>query len=96
MVKDLQLPNTKVGEDDEDLWADLGTDPFTLAEVDEMTKLDLRPYDSIVERPTLQLKRLSISKLEIVQTGEIGDWSEGVPPIGLYPIDPGPGYSLVD
>src|SRR5271170_6352805 len=87
MVKDLRSPNTKVGEDDKALWKRLDTSPFTLAEVENKTKFDLKPYKGITERPTLQLKHLSISKLEIVQTGEKGNWSEGVPPVGLYPID---------
>ena len=87
MVKDLRSPNTKVGEDDKALWKRLDTSPFTLAEVENKTNFDLKPYKGITERPTLQLKHLSISKLEIVQTGEKGNWSEGVPPVGLYPID---------
>lgn len=87
MVKDLRSPNTKVGEDDKALWESLETDPFTLAEGENVTKFNLKPYNGIKESPTLRLKHLSVSKLEIVQTGEKGDWSEGVPPVGLYPID---------
>lgn len=87
MVKDLRSPNTKVSEDDKALWESLETDPFTLAEGVNMTKFSLKPYNGIKKRPTLRLKHLSVSQLEIVQTGEKGDWSEDVPPVGLYPID---------
>lgn len=87
MVKGLRSPNPKIDKYDEALFKSIETDSFTLAEVEKKTHLDLKPYDGITERPTLQLKRLSNSKLRIVQTGEKGDWSEGVPPVGLYPID---------
>jgi hypothetical protein len=87
MVKDLKFRNSKVGEDDKDLWDRLGESPFTLAEIEDEGERDLTPYNGISERPTPRLKSLSVSKLEIVQTGEKGDWSEGVFPVGLYPID---------
>jgi hypothetical protein len=87
MAKHLRPPNTEVGEDDKALWESLETDPFTLAQVENMTHVHLMPYNGILERPTLRLKRLSVSKLEIVQTGEKGDWSADVPPVGLYPTN---------
>jgi len=94
MVKDLRSPNTKVSEDDKALWESLETDPFTLAEVKNKINFNPKPLNGINERPMLRLKQLSVSKLEIVQTGEKGDWSEGVPPVGLYPRRPRPGGRL--
>lgn len=87
MVKDLRSVNKNIGEDDKTLWEYLEINPFTLAEVENKADLDLISCGGIIERPALELKCLSVSKLEIVQTAERGDWSEGVPPVGLYPID---------
>ncbi len=85
MIRHLNLRNSKAGQEDEALWDRLqeGT-PFTLAEMEIMDHQDLKPCQRITERPTLRLKHLSVSELEIVQTGEKGDWSDGVLPVGLY------------
>jgi hypothetical protein len=86
MVSDHELLNTKDCEGNELASLNSGPDSFTLEEITNMDHRDFQPYDDRTEKRTLALIRLAMSKVEIVQTGVKGDWSDGDPPIGLYPI----------
>lgn len=63
----------------------LDTDPFTLAQI-PLDHRALTPYDGLTEKPSIRFRRLSVSALEIAQTGMRRDWSESIPPVGLYPF----------
>lgn len=90
LVRDHELWNTEAGDGNEPislLTPDL--DWSTLLEVTNMDHRDLRPYNGIyvAEKPAvIKLRVLSTSKLEIVRTGVKEEWSDGHPPIGLYPF----------
>lgn len=87
MVKNLRSANANIREDDAILWENLETDPFTFARVkNNLNLLKQLPVKGnlISERPLLELEKLSVSKVEVVQTAEKGDWCEGHPPVGLY------------
>jgi hypothetical protein len=72
------------GYDPKRLTPDL--DLWTLQEVTNMDHRDLKPYNGITEKPDVKLTVLSTSNLEIVETGNKGDWPDGDPPIGLFPL----------
>lgn len=78
--------NLEAGEDEESLRFSLDTAPFTLAKLQNINHLDLVPYSGLSEKPSIQLERLSVSELEIVRTGDRGDWvDDDIPPVGIFP-----------
>lgn len=60
---------------------------FTVAKVESKDQEFLEDSLAPRSRNEIKLTLMSVLKPDIVLTGTKGDWSEGVPPVGLYPLD---------
>lgn len=96
MIQDSKYWKSVAGEDEKspiELSPGSESDRFTFAELrSKQTKTKLkhgtiRYYEDIKfsESSAIELRVLSKSDLEIVQTGVKEEWTKEVPPLGLYP-----------
>ena len=88
MVADHKLLNTMVSEGREPVGS---TTELGLGSLEKIMNMDMDMLrwpsnESRLSMKTLELTRFATSKVEIVQTGVIEEWSHNVVPIGLYPI----------
>jgi len=86
LVRDCELWNTEDDEGYEPIRLTPNLQWWTLAKVMNIDHRGLGPYDGTTENQVVSLEALSLSKLEIVQSGVKGEWIKGVPPVGLHPL----------
>jgi hypothetical protein len=88
MVTDGEYTETGDGCSDEPTDSAWQGDFGALGEITNMSVNQFQPNDFNHERG-LELKELTKSRVEIVQTGIKEDWSDENQPVGLYPIKQG-------
>ena len=99
MIQDSKYWRPVAGEDEKsptELSPGSKSDRFTFAAVmskqtkTQVTRRAIRYYRDIKfsESPVIELRVLSKSDLEIVQTGVKNEWTKKAPPLGLYPGGP--------